>query len=130
MKIRYLGIALTLVMTLAIGISTAFAGRYSWIVKKTVKIGQTVQITEMYNIRKCEADKVPPKPNLYGAANFGKLSYRTGKTRPRQCPSIKINANFADYTAGQETGKDKFIIQWVSTGGKAVYTVTYIIKVN
>ena len=81
---------------------TGSSAGQSWTVEKTINRGEKIQIQQMYFINKttCEADEIPPAPEVKQEPVFGQLEYRSGPTNPHQCPTITINANFADYTAG------------------------------
>ncbi len=137
-RVTYLVRLLSIVgFGLILTINTGFAGSNSWTVKKSVNTGQTIQIQTMYNITsrgagvKCRWDHVPPKPIEGGKRKLGTIFYRSGKADPlpRQCSDVKIDANFADYTAGKVAGLDKFWIKWRTERGN-FYTVTYRIRVK
>ena len=104
----------------------------TWTVKKKIGQGEKVMIQTMYNINKstCEWHKAPPKPKVQSNPKFGTLSFEAGTTKPRQCPEITINANFAWYTAGNQPGKDRFWIDWHATESSTVFRVKYVIEVQ
>ena len=81
---------------------TGSSAGQSWTVEKTINRGEKIQIQQMYfiNTTTCEADEIPPAPEVKQEPVFGQLEFRSGPTNPHQCPTITINANFADYTAG------------------------------
>lgn len=112
-------------------ITEANAAGRSWAVRKKIKTGEKISIQTMYAINRhtCEWDAEPPDPKFSSPPKFGKVSFKTGKTKPRQCPSKSIDARFADYTAGHEAGTDTFRIRWHSTSGP-IFSVTYIIRVR
>jgi hypothetical protein len=84
----------------------------------------------MYYVNsECKGDLVPPKPNMVGKLKLGSVNYRSGTTVPDQCPNIKVNANFADYTAGDQIGFEKFEIRWVAENG-VVFVRKYEIEVK
>jgi hypothetical protein len=97
--------------------------------KVQISRGETTQIQTMYYIKKCKGDLVPPKPTMVDKLKLGSVNYRSGMTVPDQCPSIKINANFADYTALDQVGLEKFEIRWVAENG-GVFVRKYEIEVK
>ena len=135
-SVRRRGLNWLVLMLFSLGclffVSEGYAGSRSWSVKKTIPPGEKFQIQRMYNINSdtCVADKVPPKPTLSGSVKLGNVSFRSGKTNPHQCPSVTINANFANYTAGAKTGTDRFKIVWRSSKNGPKYTVRYTIKIK
>ncbi|WGI20649.1 hypothetical protein [Amylibacter sp. IMCC11727] len=110
----------------------AQASETRWTVKKTIKKGETVKIQNMilYSKSTCEWHKKPPVPKVFGKVKLGELSYRTGVSSPDACPNEKINANIADYRAGQVAGKDRFSIHWKATEGNHTFKVRYVITVK
>jgi hypothetical protein len=107
------------------------AGSHSWMREFSVKRGHTIKIQTMYNIyRNCFADRIPPTPKVQIEPRLGKLSFRSGKTVPYQCPNETVNANFADYRAGNKAGVDRFYIRWSIDSHDGSYDAVYVVRVE
>lgn len=98
----------------------------------SMKAGETVELQIMYFIvsQNCKSDKIPPRPVVMKPPKLGSLSFRSGKATPHQCPTITINANFADYHAGNKPGTDRFKIHWPRHGGGGTFYRNYVVTVT
>ena len=124
--------AVTFAAIACIQFSGAALAKDSWTVRKEVVRGKTIDLQTMYNInaRTCIAQKVPPRPQVKKAPKLGKIAVKNGTTNPRQCPSETINANFTVYNAGNQVGRDRFTVHYVSTESKHVFRVRFIVDVK